>query len=151
MRAVGPHRMRILVPGLLTILVGLAVAGCGDFGTDAATRLGNEIVLNAQILRKGSDSERTFVHHPKSSPEGCDGPYVVVFQESLHHPTSGGSLLIYCGKAPKSALDAYSFTTTVHLNAVRVPVALSVEKAPGAQLKVTLRKQGDTIELVRIE
>ena len=134
---------------VLVALGGASLGGCGDLMTDAATRLANDIVREARELKKSGSAERTFVHHTKASPEGCPGPFGVRFQESLHWPDKGGALLIRCGDAA-SGRDA-SFSTTYHLNAVRVPVELSVEKAQGADLRLTLRKNGDAIELVALE
>ena len=134
----------------LLALGGTAPAGCGDFLTDAATRLATEIVREANRLRKSGGSERTFVHHPKASPEGCSGPYGVTFQSSLEHPERGGSLLVRCGD-PATTKAGYHFGTTYHLNEVRVPVELRAEKAQGTDLKVTLRKVEGGIDLVAVE
>jgi hypothetical protein len=135
----------------LIVVAGLTSSGCGDFMTDAATRLANDVVREAKELRKSGDTERTFVHHPKASPESCSRPYRIKFQESLHHPASGGSLLVRCGVDPTFKESDHHFSTTYHLNAVRVPVELVVEKPAGAELKVTLRKNGEAIELVGLE
>jgi hypothetical protein len=75
----------------------------------------------------------------------------VTFQESLHHPQSGGSLLVGCkGESNFNALG-YSYSTTYHLNAVRVPVELSAEKNAGAAVRVTLRKGPNDIDVVKLE
>ena len=130
-------------------VLGLVVGGCAFF-TDAATRLGNEVVANAASLRTGSNSEWTFTHAPRSWPEGCAADYAVTFQESLHHPASGGLLLVGCkGQSNFQALG-YSYSTTYHLNAVRVPRELSVEKRRGSGLEVTLRKEGAAIEVAAL-
>lgn len=72
-------------------------------------------------------------------------------QESLQHPNSGGSLLIGC-KGERNFQDfGYSYSTTSHLNAVRVPKELSADKKAGSPLRVTLRKQGDVIDVVEVE
>jgi hypothetical protein len=149
--SIRPRARRAL--GLLRVLAGLVpsllVAACGDVLTDAATRLGTDVVRHADALRKSTESELTFVHQPKSSPEGCKGSYGITFQESLHHPASGGALVVRCGE--EDAGPGYSYSTTYHLNAVRVPAELSIEKTAGADLTLTLRKNGDAIDLVRLE
>jgi hypothetical protein len=130
-------------------VLGLVVGGCA-FMTDAATRLGHDVVANASSLRAASRSEWTFTHAPRSWPEGCATDYTVTFQESLHHPASGGSLLVGCkGESNFQALG-YSYSTTYHLNAVRVPRELSIEKRRGSGLEVTLRKEGAAIEVVEL-
>ena len=102
-------------------------------------------------MRRDPGVERTFVHEPHSWPEGCSAGYVVKFQASLKHPASGGSLLVGCkGEANFRALG-YSYSTTYHLNAVRVPIEVSADKDAGASLHVTLRKQGDTVDVVAIK
>lgn len=140
------------VAGAAALLVACwaAAGGCG-FMTDAATRLANDVVREAGELRGSDQTERTFEHVPVASPEGCDGAYNVEFQESLHHPQGGGSLVVGCKGSENSGRHGYSYSTTYHLNAVRVPVALSVEKATGEAVRITLRKNGGAIELVKIE
>jgi hypothetical protein len=131
-------------------ILALAFSGCG-FMTDAATRLGDDVVNNARMLRRDSGVERTFVHEPRSSPDGCSAGYTVKFQASLNHPASGGSLLVGCKGETNFRALGYSYSTTYHLNAVRVPSELSADKENGASLQVTLRKQGDTIDVVTIK
>jgi hypothetical protein len=123
----------------------------GALITDAATRLGYDVVKNAKMLRRDSGVECTFIHKPRSWPEGCSAGCTVVFQSSLNHPASGGSLLLgFKGEANFRAFG-YSYATTYHLNAVRVPIELSADKEKGASLQVTLRKQGDTVDVVAIK
>lgn len=81
----------------------------------------------------------------------CQADYTVTLQESLQHPSSGGSLLIGCKGEPNFQAVGYSYSTTYHLNAVRVPTELSADKRAGAPLRVTLRKQGDVIDVVDVE
>lgn len=143
------ERRRIHRSFWLVGLLGLVVGGCVLF-TDAATRLGHDVVENAASLRADSLSERTFTHVPRSWPGGCDADYAVTFQESLHHPATGGSLLVGCKGESNFHTLGYSYATTYHLNAVRVPHTLSVEKRGGSALDVTLRKQGAAIEVTAL-
>lgn len=133
----------------LVSLLGLVAGGCVLF-TDAATRLGSDVVENAVSLRADSRSERAFTHVPRAWPEGCGADYTVTFQESLHHPATGGSLLVGCRGESNFQTLGYSYNTTSHLNAVRVPHALSVEKKGGSALEVTLRKHGAAIEVTAL-
>lgn len=134
----------------LPVLVGLITSGCW-LVTDAATRLAAEVVENAALLRAEAAEERTLLHQPRSWPEGCWGEYTVTFQESLHHPVSGGSLLVGCKGTPNFRRLGYNYTTTSHLNAVRVPGEVRVEKEAGAVLRVIIRKQGERIEVVGVQ
>lgn len=140
----------ILLQRCLAAVACLATAGC-VLVTDAATRLAEDVVQNAGILKGSLASERAFVHHPKSWPSGCKAAYTIVFQEGLHHPARRGSLLVGC--AGESSFDAlgYSYSTSYHLTAVSVPQELSIAKKAGSDLKVTLRKQREGIEVIRIE
>ena len=134
--------------GLVSFVGFVAAAGCAF--TDAATRLGNEVVQNAASLRAESRSERTFTHRPRSWPEGCNADYSVTFEESLHHPASGGALRVGCKGELYSKALRYTYSTTYHLNAVRVPHTLSIEKRGGSALEVMLRKQDDAIEVAAL-
>jgi hypothetical protein len=134
---------------VLTAL-GIALAAC-VLMTDAATRLAEDIVQNAALLRREPATERTFRHHPRSWPSGCDAGYTVTFQESLHHPNSGGSLLFGCKGESNFLALGYSYSTTYHLNAVRVPQEISADKEAGAALDLTLRKASEMIELVKVQ
>lgn len=143
------HVLRSAGLGVAFIL-SLLPTGC-MFVTDAATRLGKEVVAQAVALQGTPVLERSFEHAPRSWPEGYSGDYTVTFQESLRHPTSGGSLLIGCEGSPNFRDRGYTYGTTCHLSAVRVSKALRVEKPAGAVLRDTLRKEGRFIEVVGIE
>ena len=134
----------------LAALLGLAGSAC-VLMTDAATRLGEAIVENAAVLRRESGPSRAFLHRPRSWPAGCQAGYTVTFQESFHHPTSGGSLLVGCKGEANFETLGYSYSTTYHLNAVRVPRELAADKEAGTSLRVTLRKQGNAIEVVEVK
>ena len=133
----------------LVSVLGFVAGGCVLL-TDAATRLGNDVVENAASLRAESRSERTFTHRPRSWPEGCSADYSVTFEESLHHPASGGALRVGCKGELYSKALRYTYSTTYHLNAVRVPHTLSIEKRGGSTLEVMLRKQDDAIEVAAL-
>lgn len=123
----------------LVFAAALAVSGC-SLMTDAATRLAYDISSNADALTKSADTERTFAHEPASAPAGCAGAYQVTID-------AGGSLGVGCD----TEYPQVSYTTTYHRNAVTVPEKLQVTKKAGESLKVTLKKNGSAIELVRIE
>ncbi len=129
--------------------LGLIASSC-VLATDAATRLANDVVENASALRGSARAERVFVHMPRTWPSGCSGRYTVMFQASLRHPESGGSLLVGCEGDSNFRAMGYSYGTTYHLNAVRVPHELAAAKEADGTLEVTLRKQGRMIDVVAI-
>ncbi len=133
--------------GLIVVLVAAVSSGCGDLLTDAATRIANDIVREARSAR--DERQRvTIVHRPKTWPEGCSGAFVVRLQESLHHPASGGSLIVECDATASERRHTYY--TTYHLNAVRVPAALEVAKTAGQSLRITLERHGPAIDVVAL-
>ncbi len=129
---------------------GAAVSSCLLI-TDAATRLANDLRDGSGNLRRSELQELRVVHHPRAHPEGCDGAYEVTLQESLHHPGSGGSLLVGCVGSVDFASFGYSYSTTYHLNYVRVPKELRISKPAGAPLAVVLRKTPGTVDVVALE
>jgi hypothetical protein len=126
--------------GIRRLGVAIALFACGcTFMTDAATRLATDIVRNARALESSADTDRTFVHHPTASPAGCAGSYQVTFD-------SGGGLSVSCDRL----YPQVSYSTTSHRGAVTIPAPLSVVKAAGEPLNVTLHKQGATIAITRV-
>jgi hypothetical protein len=138
----------------VSILVGVLVASSAC--SDAATRLAYDIEGGAAELCNGGHLVGRVIHKPRARPEGCAGAYVVTLQESLHHPRSGGSLLVGCVGSPNYESFGYSYSTTYHLNTVRVPRELHVEKPSGASVAVVLqymerRKTACVIEVVELQ
>ena len=134
---------------VLVAVVETANLGCG-LGTDAATRLAYDLVKNAGQLRQ-EGQELTFTHEPSSWPEGCKSEYTIELQDTLRHPGAGGSLLVGCKGDSNFREFGYSYSTTYHLNAVRVPVALSADKQAGEALQVTLAKHGTTVDVIAVK
>jgi hypothetical protein len=126
-----------------------ANVACG-FGTDAATRLAYDVVENAGQLRQ-EGQQLTFTHQPSSWPEGCKSGYTIELQDSLHHPDAGGSLLVGCKDEANFRELGYTYSTTYHLNAARVPVAVRADKQPGEALQVTLAKRRTTVDVVGVK
>jgi len=146
MRLTSGLAVLVLLCGVAALLV---AAGC-NFLTDAATRMARDVVSEAKTLRASDDKELTFEHLPSASPEGCGGAYTVTFSASPDDATHG-ALLLGCKGSENYARYGSSYGTTFHLNAVRVPVELTVEKPAGEPVKITLRKNGDEIDVVRVE
>jgi hypothetical protein len=130
-------------------IAGLFSAGCG-LGTDAATRLAYDVVENAASIHQDGQ-QVTFTHVPHAWPEGCGSGYTIELQESLHHPASGGSLLVGCKGESNFREFGYSYSTTYHLNAVRVPATLRADKQAGDALQVTLSKHGAIVDVVAVK
>jgi hypothetical protein len=136
---------------LIAVVALVGIRGACVLITDAATRLAEDLMVNAALLRWGSGSDRVFVHNPRFWPSGCEGDYAIELQESLHHPESGGSLLVGCKGSPSFLKLGYSYNTTSHLNAVQVPKQLLVDKEAGETFRVTLRKRNGAVEIARLE
>ena len=143
--------MNLKTGALIAVVAVVGVRGAWVLITDAATRLGEDLLWNAALLQRHSGSDRLFAHDPRSWPAGCEGDYTVELQESLHHPQSGGALLIGCKGTPNFLKFGYSYSTTSHLNAVRVPTYLSADKKAGESVQVMLRKQNGVVDVVNIE
>jgi len=143
--------LKLKTGALIAVVALVGVSGACVLITDGATRFAEDLRVNAGLLRWASGSERVFVHSPLSWPSGCEGDYAVELQESLHHPESGGSLLIGCKGTATFVKAGYSYSTTSHLNAVRVPKRLRVDKAAGESVRVTLRKRDGAVDIAAIE
>jgi hypothetical protein len=133
---------------VIVAVVGASSVGCG-LGTDAATRLAYDLVENAAQLRQ-EGQELTFAHAPRSWPAGCGSEYTIELQDSLHGPGAGGSLLVGCKGESDFREFGYSYSTTYHLNGVRVPVALRADKQAGEAIQVTLAKHGTTVDVIAV-
>lgn len=118
----------------LGLLLILTTTGC-DFLTDAATRAANEIEAATHEMRRKGLASYEFTHVPKASPDGVDGPWELLIQES-------GKL------AGQGALCLGRYATGYHNRFVRVPRTLSVMKQAGEGCVIELRRNGDAIELV---
>ena len=134
------------IPLTLPFLLLAALAGlscCGLPLTDGATRLAGEIRGAAKRLRDSSENRLEMKHRPLSWPDGVKGRYEIVFQASLDHPRSGGSLLV--GDLDSSGYRkwGYNWSTTYHLNFVRVPRELRIRKNAGEAVVVVLERRAD--------
>jgi hypothetical protein len=151
LRTSGPNRVAPVGVNLaLLALAAFLTTAC----TDAATRLANDIQDAATALCNGPQTARRLIHQPSRRPEGCDGAYEVTFQQSLRHP--GGSLLVGCVGSSNYNTLGYSYSTTYHLNFVRVPRELHAKKSPAAPVIVVLesaqdRSAGCVVEVVDLQ
>lgn len=117
------------------------MAGCGDFMTDAATRLAYQIESEAKALRGSKETTRTFAHKPKSSPEGVTGAYVLTF---VAGPLGKGYLAF--SKGPQEQW----YHTSYHLRFVEVPQDLKIRKAEGQAVQVVLKRSGETVQVAEL-
>jgi hypothetical protein len=126
---------------LLALTLLGCLAGCGDFMTDAATRLAHEIEREAKALRSSNETTRAFTHKPKSSPEGVVGPYTVTFGGG---PLGKGYLAF-----SKGAQEQW-YHTSYHLRFVEVPESLKIKKAEGQSFVVVLKRSGDAVQVTEL-
>lgn len=139
--------MNKLTSSFLTILLLLAalvcLPGCGLPLTDGATRLASEIGNAAEKLQQSHATSLEMKHRPVSFPEGVTGRYEIVLQASLDHPRSGGALLVGDLDSHNYQNWGYNWSTTSHLNYVRVPRELRIRKNAGEVTVVVLELRSD--------
>lgn len=105
--------------------------------TDGATRLAGDINAGAKKLRASDAPRLEIEHQPLSVPEGVKGAYEVGLNSSLDHPKSGGALFI------NELNSRRGWGTTYHLNQVRVPRALRINKQEGESVILVLERAPD--------
>jgi hypothetical protein len=133
--------LRALLARVGLLLAFACLSGCGMPVTDAATRLAFDINAGARKLRASTDSRLEIQHKPVSIPDGVKGRYEVGLQSSLErsldHPTKGGTLFV------RDLTSRDAWTTTCHLNYVRVPRELNITKNAGESVNIVLERVGD--------
>ena len=127
---------------LLVVALLVGVASCGDFMTDAATRLAYEIEREAKELKRSNETTRTLVHTPKGSPEGVDGAYTVKLV--LGHAGRRGLSVSGFNIAQQKQVG---YGTTYHLNFVEVPKDLVISKRAGETVMIVLTRAGDAVQI----
>ncbi len=123
---------RLLCTVTLGALTLKGLVGCGDFLTDSATRVANDLQEAAEQMQGSSAATYTLIHRPKASPEGCSDDYS--FQLSRQ-----SSMLMWC-KSPNGDKNVASHTTTSHLRYVDVPEQINLEKRAGEPITFELQK-----------
>ena len=63
--------------------------GIETFVSDAATRLAYQIRDEAAALKRSGQTRHTFVHAPKSWPDGVAGDYRIEIKETVTSPRPG--------------------------------------------------------------
>lgn len=131
------------------LLLPLLLSSCVLF-TDGATRLAYDLEAGARTLRGLNQESLEVTHKARSFPDGVKGPYQIELQESLKHPAEGGSLLVGDLESHNFGNWGYNWSTTYHLNFVRVPKHLIIRKAKAKPTILLLQKAGDSIDVVSI-
>jgi hypothetical protein len=121
---------------LLCLLLASLAAGC-DFLTDAATRAAYEIEAATREMDLKGLEYYELTHVPKKSPDGVDGPWELLLQQSGLIPSQ-----------PRGSLGVGRYGTTYHNRFVRVPRTLRIAKNAGEGCVIVLRRSGDVIEIV---
>ena len=80
-------------------------------------------------------------------PDGVKGPYEIMLQHSLEHPNKGGTLVVADVDDKGSWVQGSIWSTSYHLNFVRVPRELLIRKAIHVPTVVVLHKVGDAVEV----
>lgn len=128
------------------LIISSLLAGCFMI-TDGATRLAYDIESGASKLHNSNQERIEVVHRPRSTPDGVRGPYEIMLQYSLEHPKKGGTLVVAGLDDQGSRVQGSVWTTSYHLNFVRVPQDLVIRKAKHAPTVIVLHKVGDAIEV----
>ena len=131
------------------LLLSLLLSSCVLF-TDGAIRLAYDLEAGARTLRGSNQESLEVTHKPRSFPDGVKGPYQIELQESLKHPAEGGSLLVGNLESHNFGNWGYNWSTTYHLNFVRVPKRLIIRKAKAEPTILLLQKAGGPIDVVSI-
>lgn len=82
-------------------------------------------------------------HRPVAYPDGVKGRYEIVLQASLDHPRSGGSLLVGDLDSHDYQNRGYNWSTSSHLEHVRVPQELRIQKKAGESTVIVLERSAD--------
>jgi len=126
--------MRILISSSCWPVLALTLAAC----TDGATRLAGELRDAAAQLRSSGATHSVMTHLPRAHPEGCAAAYSLLLAER-------SSIVIWC-RPSLGAAPTRSYTTTYHLNFVRVPERFEVEKGQGESTMIDLEmRHGEVV------
>jgi hypothetical protein len=134
-------------------LVGLALAliavywGFESLVSDAATRLAYQIRNQALSMRASGETRRTFVHSPRSWPEGVDGAYRIEIKSTRTDPYPGHRSI---GVA-RNLNEPPGYWTSYHLNYVEVPEDVEVAHQKGEPTLVTLEMRDGRIVLTALK
>jgi hypothetical protein len=121
----------------LASLAAIAASSC-ILITDAATRLAYDLEREAGRLRSSQATVRVFEHRPVGWPAGCTADFDLMIG-------AGSDIAVRCVDADHPPTSGVHYTTTYHRRFVKVPRALSVSRRNNANIRVTLRKQGDEV------
>jgi hypothetical protein len=144
-----PSPLKRLVAPLL-VLPFLAAGGLYALEyltSDAATRLAFQIRNQSLLLRMSGQPARTFTHSPTSWPSGVPNDYRIEIKEG-RNPAYLGQRVI--GVA-RNLTEPTWFTTTYHMNFVKVPLDLKVSHLKGEDTLVTLEKKDGVVLLTGLK
>jgi hypothetical protein len=128
------------MPRAALVLLLAVVPGCGNFLTDAATRLAGQLADEAAALRRSKATTRTFEHRPIASPEGVSGDYAI--ELVLSRPNVDGHSLILVGDKAEGPLR---WSTTSHNRSVRAARDFRASHPEGGPTVITLEKRGSAV------
>lgn len=117
------------------------LGGCGLLG-DGATRLAGDLGNAADSLSQVPATKQEVVHRPARAPYGIKGRYEILMQAS-DAPRSRGCLAVSDLDSPEYQKWGYNWSTTSHLNYVRVPRELRIRKEAGEATVITLERSVD--------
>jgi hypothetical protein len=115
--------------------------------SDAATRLAYQIRNQSLLMRVSGESTRTFVHEPRSWPDGVDGAYRVEIKSGKTDPFPGHRSI---GVA-RNLTERPWYWTSYHRNYVDVPEDVEVAHQAGEPTLVTLEMRDGKILLTALK
>lgn len=115
-----------------TLAVCATMAGCGDFLTDAATRIAYDIEAGASRLGRESGARYAIVHRTPSKAGQCVGPYMIQIDKV-------GALVIWCKDEAGRTVSSHS--TSYHGRLVDTPRTWILEKRAGSPLTIDLERR----------
>lgn len=127
------------------VLLALLVAGCETLVSDAATRIRYELRDSAARLQSSAQATAVVTIRPATWPDGCpdNGRYRVRLV-----PYRGGKQVPAADVFVKCLANNREYSTgTVQV----VPREMTVEKAAGEPVRITLRKAPAGVEIAALE
>jgi hypothetical protein len=117
---------------LLLLALLATAAGCGDFLTDAATRLAYDIEAGVSRLDNAPGARHTIVHRTPSKAGECVGPYMIQVDKV-------GALVIWCKDDAGRTVSSHS--TTYHARFIDTPQTYILDKPAGEPLTIDLERR----------
>ena len=143
------HRAGAVMLMRLVLLLAVAgvMSGCEYAFSDVATRIRYALLRESTLLHWLGKDTVTISLHPDHWPDACRNGqgYRLVFS-----PYRGGKE-VASGDIDVTCKGGGSYYTGMGSEDIRIAHDMAVEKSPGDELRITLRKTGSGTEIVGLE